>query len=152
MDIVLYNNSYVTIVEGVLYNNKSHAAKVYIRNCYNLLCKEMTFESKYVVKCKKQKDESSNMHIFYQLQDTKHEQIWYIVIRHDAYSMMCCCCVNLELVPYRHMFTVMKYINVKEIPSGVILQRWTIDAQQQIWLNEDDFANEEQDEVCDGSK
>ena len=37
----------------------------------------------------------------------------------------------------------MKYANMKEIPSCCILRRWTIRAKEQIALNEDNIAHEE---------
>ena len=52
-------------IEGVLYSVKSHAVKIYTRNCYNLLCKEMTLESRYAAEGKKQKADHPNMPIFY---------------------------------------------------------------------------------------
>jgi len=42
-----------SIIEGVLCNIKAHAAKVYTRNYYYLLCKDMCFESFYVAKYEK---------------------------------------------------------------------------------------------------
>jgi len=43
------------VISGILYNVKAHAATIYTRNCYELLCKEMSFNSMYVVKGEKQK-------------------------------------------------------------------------------------------------
>jgi len=133
------------VIDGVLSSIKAHAAKVYTRNCYYLLCKEMSFESFYVVKCEKQNKSAPDEPIWYWLQAVERENIWYIVIRHDAHEMMYCCCMKLESVgfPCRHMFAVMKYANMKEIPSGCILRRWTIWAKKQIVLNEDNIAHEE---------
>ena len=64
---------------------------------------------------------------------------------------MYCCHMKLKsvLFPCRHMFTVMKYANMKDIPSGCILHQWTIKAQEHIQLNEDFFAYEEDDDLCD---
>jgi len=39
------------VIDVVLCNVKAHAAKVYTRNRYYLLCEEMSYESFYVVKC-----------------------------------------------------------------------------------------------------
>jgi len=50
------------------------------------------------------------------------------------------------------MFAVMKYANMKEIPSGCILRWWTIWAKEQIALNKDHIAHEEDNELFDGKK
>ncbi|KAJ8435792.1 hypothetical protein Cgig2_030658 [Carnegiea gigantea] len=77
----------------------------------------------------------------------EHEEIWYVVIRDDAYEMIYCCCMKLESVgfPFRHMFVVIKYANMKKIPSDYILRRWTIGAKEQIEPNEDNITHEEDD-------
>ena len=68
--------------------------------------------------------------------------------------MTCYSWMKLESVDFscRHMFAVMKYANMKEILGGIIFRRWTIEAQQQIQLNEDNFAYEEQDDIYDASQ
>ena len=50
------------------------------------------------------------------------------------------------------MSAVIKYANMKEILSGIILRRWIIEDQQQIWFNKDNFAHEEQDHIYYGSR
>ena len=62
------------VIDGVLCNIKLHAAKLYTRNCSNLLYKEMTFKSTYVAKGKEKKAEGLNTTIFYWLQDVECEQ------------------------------------------------------------------------------
>ncbi|XP_056686034.1 protein FAR-RED IMPAIRED RESPONSE 1-like [Spinacia oleracea] len=51
----------------------------------------------------------------------------YIVIHRAKLHKMYCCCMKLESVgiPCRHMFAVMKYGRMTEIPRGCILRRWT---------------------------
>jgi len=95
------HNDYMTlhtypVIGGILCNVKTHAAKIYTRNCYELVCKEMSFESMYIVKEEKQKQGGVEEPIYYWLQDVERENTWYIVIRHDAYEMMYCSCMKLE--------------------------------------------------------
>ena len=73
------------------------------------------------------------------------------MIKNDAHKMMYYCYMKLKSVvfPCRHMFTVMEYANMKGIPSGCILHWWTIEAQEHIQINEDFFAHEENDDLCD---
>jgi len=63
------------IIDGVLCNVKAHVAKVYTRNCYYLWCKEMSFESFYIVKCGKQNKSGPNEHVWYWLQVVERENI-----------------------------------------------------------------------------
>jgi len=49
-------------------------------------------------------------------------------------------------IPYRHMFAVMKYANMKQIPKGYILRRWTIGVIENVMLNEDTII-EQKDNV-----
>ena len=64
------------------------------------------------------------------------------MVRHDAHEMMYYSCMKLESagIPYRHMFAVMKYANMKQIPNGCILRRWTIGAMENVMLNKDTIA------------
>jgi len=75
------------------------------------------------------------------------------VIRDDAHEIMYCYCMKLESMsfPCEPMFAAMKYTNMKKIPSGCILRQWTIGAKEQIELNEDNIAHEE-DDVGDGNR
>jgi len=93
------------VITGILCNVKAHAATIYTRNCYELLCKEMSFESMYVVKGEKQKQGGVDEPVYYWLQDVECDNTWYIVIRHDAHEMMYCSCMKLESAgfPCRHM-------------------------------------------------
>ena len=79
------------------------------------------------------------------MQVVEREDVWYIVIKHNAHKMMHCYYMKLESIDFscHHMFAVMKYANMKEIPSGCILRWWTIGAKKQIELNEDSIAHEE---------
>lgn len=70
------------VIGGILYNIKAHAQQIYTRNCYELLYKEMTYESIYVVKAEKQKGGAPEQPIYYWSQDVERKNIWYIVIRH----------------------------------------------------------------------
>ena len=51
---------------------------------------------------------------------------------------------------YRYMFTVMKYVNMKQIPSGCILRRWTVGAMEHITLNEDVLMQQQEDVIKAG--
>jgi len=46
---------------------------------------------------------------------------------------------------HRHMFAVMKYANMKQIPNGCILRRWTIGAMEKVMLNEDTIVEQKDD-------
>ncbi|KAJ8443296.1 hypothetical protein Cgig2_015774 [Carnegiea gigantea] len=59
------------VIEGVFHIIKAYAAKICTRNCYELLCKEMTFESMYVMKGEKQKSGGPEKPIYYWLQDAE---------------------------------------------------------------------------------
>jgi len=66
------HNDYMTlhtypVIRGILCNVKAHAATIYIRNCYGLLCKEMSFESMYVMKGEKQKQGGVEEPVYYWL-------------------------------------------------------------------------------------
>ena len=127
------HNDYMTVdtypvIEGVLHSIKAYAAKIYTRICYELLCKEMTFESMYVVKGEKKKSGGPEERIYYWLQDVECENMWYIVIKHNAHEMMYCSCIKFELagLPCRRMFAVMKYANMKHIPRAVSYTHLTL--------------------------
>jgi len=112
----------------------------------------MSFESMYVVKGKKQKQGGVEEPVYYWLQDVEHEHTWNIVIRHDAHEMLYCSCMKLELagISCRHMFAVMKYANMKRIPNGCILRRWTIGAMENAMLNEDTILDQQDDATITG--
>ena len=70
------HNHYMTlhtypVIRGLLCNVKEHAAKMYTRNYYELMCKEMSFESMHVVKEEKQKQGGIEEPIYYWLQDVE---------------------------------------------------------------------------------
>jgi len=72
------HNDYMTlhtypIIGGIICNVKTHAAKIYTRNYYDLVCKEMSFESMYVVKGEKQKLGGVNEPIYYCLQGVERK-------------------------------------------------------------------------------
>jgi len=76
------HNDYMTlhtypVIRGTICNVRAHAATIYRRNCYEMLCKEMSFESMYVVKGKKQKQGGVEEPIYYRLQDVERENTWY---------------------------------------------------------------------------
>ncbi|KAJ8435026.1 hypothetical protein Cgig2_027235 [Carnegiea gigantea] len=100
----------------------------------------------YVVKGEKQKSGGPEEPIYYWLQDVERENMWCMVIRHNAHETMYCSCMKLESagLPCRHMFAVMKYANMKHISSGCILRQWTVGAMEHITLNEDAFMQQEE--------
>jgi len=63
------------VIDGVLFNVKAHAEKVYTRSCYYLLCNEISLESFYVVKCEKQNNSGPNEPIWYWLQVVEYKNI-----------------------------------------------------------------------------
>jgi len=56
------------------------------------------------------------------------------VIKNDAHKMMYWCHMKLKSIvfPTCHMFIVMEYANMKDIPSDCVHNRWTIEAQEHI--------------------
>ncbi|KAL4310833.1 hypothetical protein GQ457_01G049760 [Hibiscus cannabinus] len=123
--------------DGVLATLKSNAARVYTRNAFATLCKEMSYEGYYLVKQMELKDEC----IYYWVEHVEKEKL-YILVRNSTHDTMYCCCMKFESVgfPCRHMFAVLKYEKAKEIPRGCILKRWTIHAKRDVGLekkNED---------------
>ena len=65
-------NDYMTedtylVIEGVLHSIKAYAAKIYTRNFYELLCREMTFESMYLIKGERHKSGGPEEPIYYWL-------------------------------------------------------------------------------------
>ena len=76
------------MIGGVLHSIKAHAAKIYTRNYYELLCKEMTFESTFVMKGEKQKSGGPEEPIYYWLQDVERKNMWYIVTRDNAHEIV----------------------------------------------------------------
>ena len=78
---------------------------------------------------------TSDQHpIFYWLDEVDAEDRQYLVIRHDKFDTMYCCCLKLESIGYpcRHMFAVMKYEKMKQIPAGCIYKRWTKHAKDNV--------------------
>ncbi|KAL4383302.1 hypothetical protein GQ457_15G015820 [Hibiscus cannabinus] len=113
--------------DGVLATLKSNAAKIYTRNAFSTLCKEITYEGFYLVK----ERELQNDCMCYWLENVEKEKS-YLVLKNITHDSMRCCCMKLESVgfPCRHMFAVLKYEKVKEIPRGCIMKRWTINAKE----------------------
>ncbi|XP_021867339.1 protein FAR1-RELATED SEQUENCE 3-like [Spinacia oleracea] len=124
-----YQTKHTTpIIKGVLSGVKTHAATAYTRNWYDMLCKEMNYESSHiVVKFKQDKTHFDGVTNIYWLSNTEYMKAQYIVIHNAKLHKMYCCCMKLESVgiPCRHMFAVMKYRHMTEIPRGCILRRWT---------------------------
>ncbi|KNA10899.1 hypothetical protein SOVF_140040 [Spinacia oleracea] len=124
-----YQTKHTTpIIKGVLSCVKTHAATVYTRNSYDMLCKEMNYESSHIfVKFKQDKTHLDGVTNIYCLSHTGYGTAQYIVIHIAKIHKMYCCYMKLESVgiPCRHMFVVMKYGRMTEIPRGCILQRWT---------------------------
>jgi len=64
------HNDYMTlhtypIIGGILCNVKAHAATIYTRNCYELVCKEISFKSMHAVKGEKEKQGGVEEPIYY---------------------------------------------------------------------------------------
>ncbi|KAL4303519.1 hypothetical protein GQ457_10G011920 [Hibiscus cannabinus] len=113
--------------DGVLATLKSNAAKVYTRNAFSTLCKEMSYEGFYLVKERELKNDC----MCYWLENVEKEKS-YLVLKNIIQDSMHCCCMKLESVgfPCRHLFAVLKYEKAKEIPRGCIMKRWTIYAKE----------------------
>lgn len=124
---------------GVLLSLKNHTAQIYARKFCAILSSKMSYEGFYLVKDVKRGD-GPNSHVFYWLQHVEYEKYWYLVIRDKSLDTMYCCCMKLKSVgyPYRHMFGVFKFDNVKELPQGCIMKRWTIYAKDDVKLNKGD--------------
>ncbi|KAL4377675.1 hypothetical protein GQ457_02G036430 [Hibiscus cannabinus] len=124
------------VCDGVLTSLKRYASRVYTRNCFTTLCKEMSYEGYYLVK----KCLPHDGRMLYWLEHGERDGSWYVVARDINHNTMCCCCMKLESVgfPCRHMFAVLKYEKAKEIPQGCILKRWTIHAKNIVELKKND--------------
>ena len=108
--------------------------------------KQNVLEQPYILVWNSQRvDAAKNKYTCDWLQAVEREDIWYMMIRHNAHKMMPSCCMKLKLIDFlcRQIFAIMKYANMKEIPSGCSLRWWTIGAKKQIELNEDSIAHEE---------
>ncbi|KAL4278814.1 hypothetical protein GQ457_03G033600 [Hibiscus cannabinus] len=123
------------VCDGVLTSLKRHASRVYTRNCFTTLCKEMSYEGYYLVK----KCLPHDGRMLYWLEHGERDGSWYVVARDTNHNTMRCC-MKLESVgfPCRHMFAVLKYEKAKEIPQGCILKRWTIHAKNTVELKKND--------------
>ncbi|KAL4319929.1 hypothetical protein GQ457_18G013090 [Hibiscus cannabinus] len=125
------------VCDGVLTSLKKHASRVYTRNCFTTLCKEMSYEGYYLVK----KCFPHDGRMLYWLEHGEKDGSWYVVAGDINHNTMHCCCMKLESVgfPCRHMFAVLKYEKAKEIPQGCILKRWTINAKNTVELKKNDM-------------
>lgn len=122
------------VVEGVLSAVKTHAARTYTRASFRMLCKEMEYESRHIVmRSKEDKRHCDGPAKCYWLNDCEIENSEYIVVYNKNLQKMFCCCMKLENIGYpcRHMFSVMKFEKMSEIPKGCILRRWTIRAKEE---------------------
>ncbi|XP_056695564.1 protein FAR1-RELATED SEQUENCE 5-like [Spinacia oleracea] len=123
-----YQTKHTTpIIKGVLSGVKTHVVTVYTRNSYDMLYKEMNYESSHlVVKFRQDKTHLDGVTNIYWLSNTKFRKAHYVLIHIAKLHKMYCCCMKLEPVgiPCRHMFAVMKYARMNEIPRGCILRRW----------------------------
>lgn len=73
----------------------------------------------------------------------------YLVIRHEKYKVMYCCCLRFESIGYpcRHVFAVMKYANMRQIPAACIYKRWAIDAKEKAQEGKGSRPTDDNDET-----
>lgn len=103
------------------------AANVYTKASFMVVKREMKRESNYVVmNCDQPEKGKKKDIVTYQIRDVRTEAK-FVVVHDDTHKSMYCCCLKLESIGYpcRHMFAVMKYKGMKEIPPGCIVQRWS---------------------------
>lgn len=121
------------VIDGILLEIKTQAARTYTSAVYEMLCKELVFESRHiVVRSNKDPSHTDGPTNTYWLNDCRSQDSKYFIVLYNIRQhIMYCCCAKLESIgiPCRHMFAVMKYEHMVEIPRGCILKRWTIGAK-----------------------
>jgi len=77
----------------------------------------------YYIKVEQKNGDGHEVLIHYWVEEVERENTWFTVIGHDTHEMIDCCYMNLELMGFscRHIFVIMKYTNMKQIPNGCIL-------------------------------
>uniref|UniRef100_A0A803MYH6 SWIM-type domain-containing protein n=1 Tax=Chenopodium quinoa TaxID=63459 RepID=A0A803MYH6_CHEQI len=123
------------VITSVLTEIKTQAARTYTRNLYNLFCKELEFESRHIVtKVKEEKGHVDGSSTTYWLNNYVLKDCNYSVCYNDKLKQLVCCCMKYNAIglPCRHMFAVMKYRGMVELPESCILRRWTIKAKSNI--------------------
>ncbi|XP_021769825.1 protein FAR-RED IMPAIRED RESPONSE 1-like [Chenopodium quinoa] len=117
------------VITGVLPEIKTQAARTYTWNMYKLFLKELNFESGHIMtKTKEEKGHRDGASTTFWLNDCVNKDCNYVVCYNKKLQQMVCCCMKYNSIglPCRHMFAVMKFTGMVEIPSGCILRRWTI--------------------------
>lgn len=131
-----YNSSHTfPVIEGILPEIKNEAAKAYTRRSYEVFCKEMSYEARHIViDTKTNKDHIDGETHSYLLSDVVRKSSRYLVVHNIKINRMACCCMKLNSTgfPCRHMFAVMKFKGMTELPQGCILRRWTMRAKLHI--------------------
>ncbi|KAL2896668.1 Protein FAR1-RELATED SEQUENCE 3 [Bienertia sinuspersici] len=128
------------VIHGILGEIKTQATQTYTSAVYEVFCKELAYESEHIVT----RLEEDLYHVdgptsTYWLNDFVNKGSAYIVLYNKLEQIMCCCCTKLESIgiPCQHMFAVMKYEGLVEIPRGCILRRWTIKAKAHLVDSDD---------------
>ncbi|KAL2898133.1 Protein FAR-RED IMPAIRED RESPONSE 1 [Bienertia sinuspersici] len=120
------------VIHSILGEIKTQAAQTYTSAVYEVFCKELANESGRIVT----RSEEDLYHVdgptsTYSLKNCLNKDSTYIVLYNKLEQIMCCCFAKLESIgiPCQHMFAVMKYEGMVEIPRGCNLRRRTIKAK-----------------------
>ncbi|KAL2936939.1 Protein FAR1-RELATED SEQUENCE 5, partial [Bienertia sinuspersici] len=143
------------VIHGILGEIKTQASQTYTALVYEVSFKELAYESGHIVT----RLEEDLHHVdgptsTYWLNDCVNKDSTCIVLYNKLEQIMCCCCAKLESIgiPCRHMFAVMKYEGMVEIPRGCILRRWTIKSKDHLVDSDDknDLDTNEDDRAAAG--
>ncbi|XP_058209110.1 protein FAR1-RELATED SEQUENCE 5-like [Rhododendron vialii] len=102
---------------------EKHAADTYTRGIFNKFLKEIKKEQSLF---KVDKVEFEDFRIYYLSRYQQPDATWSVNYQPND-GIMKCSCLKFESIgfPCQHMISVMKMEHMREIPSCLILQRWT---------------------------
>ena len=69
----------------------------------------------------------------FKLSRFQHGEIRYQLCYFSLQKILSCMCMLLKIdgFPCRHIFAVMKYLNIRHIPTSLIMKRWCKDAKSE---------------------
>ncbi|KAI8571218.1 hypothetical protein RHMOL_Rhmol01G0101800 [Rhododendron molle] len=102
---------------------EKHAADTYTRGIFNKFLKEIKKEQSLF---KVDKVEFEDFRVYYLSRYQQPDAAWSVNYQPND-GIMKCSCLKFESIgfPCQHMISVMKMEHMREIPSCLILQRWT---------------------------
>lgn len=123
---------------------EEHAATIYTRKMFQYVRQEIKREERYMPRC--EEDDGVNEVVWKLTKYSSTSSHYRFVLLKKKENKFECTCNTFPSkgYPCRHIFAVMKLLQMKQIPPSMILRRWTMQAKafNENWLAKSDRCND----------